>query len=121
MAQSTTQPRAKPEPSRAGFNDADRILRSAIQYYWPEAYKSEPALSLGNVKLLDDKTFRLQYPAALAYWTLAISFTKVEGRDDVLWVRSTNWRCEHEPFGAMRIEHARDLYKRLIATGMQAF
>lgn len=106
------------EPSPQGFDLADRHLRRAIPYYSKEDYVVIPHAEL---KLLEGVTFSLQYPQEFSAWRIAISFTKIEGRDDVMWVRSTNWRCENEPNGAMKIAEARKLYARLIATGMQAF
>jgi hypothetical protein len=108
-------------PSRRGFNDADHILRRAIPYYWPEAYSNDPGLRLGSVELIEGHSFGLFYPQEFACRPLRISFTGIKGRSDVVWVRSTNWRCEHEPSGAMKIAHARDLWRACIAAGMQPF
>ena len=47
-----------------------------------------------------------------------ISFGLVPGRPEVVRVRSTNWRCEHEPHGFMLRESARRLYQECLDCGM---
>lgn len=105
-------------PSEAGFSAADHILRRSIPYYWKEAYVPDVRMHDGTLK--EGSRHILKYPKEFGAWTIQISFTQIEGREDIVWVRCTNWRCEHEPNGAMRITHARDLYRRLVAEGMQA-
>lgn len=104
--------------SPQGFSAADHILRRAIPYYGTHDYATIP---YEQRKFLEEQTFSLEYPKEYSAWRIAIHFTKIEGREDVMWVRSTNWRCEHEPNGAMKIEAARRLYQRLVATGMRPF
>lgn len=107
------------QPSQEGFYKADHILRRAIPYYSPDDYVADVGFGSG-FELRE--SFRLLYPATSSpAWGMSISFTRIAGRDDVLWVRSTNWRVEHEPNGAMKIESARRLYARLVAVGMQPF
>jgi hypothetical protein len=105
--------------TQQGHQQADHILRRAIPYYWPDAYeKADPFDPKWAADL--DKTHRLEYPAGFGFG-IAISFTTLKSRTDVVRVRSTNWRCEHEPSGLMKIEAARKLYRELVATGMEPF
>lgn len=65
----------------------------------------------------EGESFRLQFPGG--GYVVRVVFSKLDNHPDKMRVRSTNWRCEHEPNGIYRIEDARLFYARLIQAGFE--
>lgn len=63
------------------------------------------------------ETHTLRAPECGA-WTIQVSFTELKGEDNIR-IRSTNWRCEHEPSGVFSKADARKFYQSLLDLGME--
>ena len=50
-------------------------------------------------------------------YTVSVSFSTYADHPDLVRVRSTNWRCEHEPSGIVSREDARRFYRALLDAG----
>lgn len=85
---------------------------SSMVRYWKPAIISRRSLDLA---LNESKSFTLVYPGE--GYRVSVSFVEIRGEAKAMWVRSTNWRCEHEPGGMIEINECRAFYKRLLAAG----
>ena len=48
---------------------------------------------------------------------IEVDFATFEDREDVVWIRTGNWRAEDEPCGYVSKEDARKIYKTLLQHG----
>lgn len=84
-----------------------------------KSWRAPEVGSLFDVKLEDEfDGCTLVFPGHLG-WRIAVYFTKIRNRPDVMRVRSSNYRCEDEPNGVYPVEACREFYRTLRAAGMQ--
>jgi hypothetical protein len=50
-------------------------------------------------------------------YAVRVSFSTFDDQPDHIRIRSTNWRCEHEPNGVYSKEDARKFYRKLLDAG----
>ena len=67
---------------------------------------------------MDRPGFTLRFPGQ--GYEIAVYFRHVKDHPELMRIRSTNWRCEHEPNGIFRIEDCRRFYKTLVKEGFVA-
>lgn len=91
--------------SRSHFGD---YVREPVGYSWPESEGPTHVLTY-MIRLADGTPSR----------EVRISFTELVGFPELVRVRSTNWRCEHEPSGFMPKAKARRLYRECLDAGME--
>lgn len=88
----------------------DHAVASACVRKWARQIKSVE--NLFSVKTDFTQGFTLAFPEN-PYFTVQVSFYRVEGRPDCMRVQSTNWRCEDEPNDIIDIDQARAMWRDL--------
>lgn len=91
------------------MNDAHSMASSLVARWRPK-----PILEVHEARTIEHEFFRLTFPGP---YLVAVTFYRVEGRADLMRVRSTNWRAQDEPNGIFRIEDCREFYRRLRRAG----
>jgi hypothetical protein len=91
------------------MNDAHSKASSLVANWRPK-----PILEVHEARTMEDEFFRLTFPGP---YLVAVTFYRVDGRPDLMRVRSTNWRPQDEPNGIFRIEDCREFYRRLRRAG----
>jgi hypothetical protein len=97
------------KPHCSGMNDAHSMASSLVAHWRPK-----PILEVHEVRTIEHEFFRLTFPGP---YLVAVTFYRVDGRPDLMRVRSSNWRTQDEPNGIFRIEDCREFYRRLRRAG----
>ena len=99
------------KPRSAGMNEAHSMASSLVAHWRPK-----PILEVHEARTIEHEFFRLTFPGP---YLVAVTFYRVEGRPDLMRVRSTNWRMQDEPNGIFRIEDCREFYRQLRMAGFE--
>jgi hypothetical protein len=91
------------------MNDAHSKASSLVAHWRPK-----PILEVREARTIEHEFFKLTFPGP---YLVAVTFYRVEGRPDLMRVRSTNWRAQDEPNGIFRIEDCREFYRLLRRAG----
>ena len=97
------------KPRCSGMNDAHLKASSLVAHWRPKSI-----LEIHEARTIEHEFFRLTFPGP---YLVAVTFYRVDGRPDLMRVRSTNWRTQDEPNGIFRIEDCREFYRRLRKAG----
>jgi hypothetical protein len=90
--------------------DEAHSMASSLVAHW----RPKPILEVHEARTIEHEFFRLTFPGP---YLVAVTFYRVDGRPDLMRVRSTNWRTQDEPNGIFRIEDCREFYRRLRRSG----
>lgn len=97
------------KPSALEHGHASRLIAG---------WRPKAVASVFDVEAAEER-FTVEFPSD--FHSLRVTFAKVVGRDDVMRVYSTNWRCEDEPNGVFDITECRRFYRILLQSGFRAF
>lgn len=88
---------------------------SNLVRFWKQGVKAAPINPFGCDWEEAKESHRLRSP--YSGYLVQVSFSTYPEHPEYVRIRSTNWRCEHEPSGIFHKQDARRFYRELKSAG----